>query len=191
MKKLFFPLFLVVVLSTILIGCKKDKDDENPNNTVQDVRTSEYSFTVSGDFEGAFDISVNNAVGVTGGVVGVYDSDVNEFGLSITATGLPENGSWGLELYAAMPQLVPGSYELSDGTLGNSQFFFADDSTSVSFSVDSGTLNITSVELAPLFIPAGVSGHYINGTVALAMSNDDNQTATAQGQIVNGVIIAY
>lgn len=192
MKKLFIPLFLVVVLSLIVIGCKKDKDDDGPNNNnSQDVRTSEYTFIVSGDFEGEFDLNVNNAMGVTGGVVGLYESDINEFSLSMTATGLPENATWGLELYASMPQLVPGSYVISEPGLESSQFFYTVDSSNDTFTVTTGTLNITNVDPAPLFLPGAVSGHYINGNFSLEMSNPENETATAEGQIVNGFILSY
>lgn len=190
MKKEFVPLFLVVILSLILFGCKKDKEDKNPINTEQDIRTSVYSITISGDFEGEYEVSVANVAGGSGAVSGGFDTEINEFGLGIAASELPNNGSWGLGIYAEMSALATGTYALGDVDMGYSSFTFLDDSTSVEFIVDSGSLNITNVEQAHIFAFGLASGHYINGTFSLTMSNDENETATAQGQIVNGYIVS-
>lgn len=189
MKKLFFPLFLIVVISLVSFGCKKDKDDEIPDNTEQDIRTSYYSFTISGDFEGEYDFSAANTAGGSVVVVGGYDTDLNEFGLGIVNSVLPNNGTVTLNLNTEMSALTPGNYPLGNEDFGSSDFSFTNDSTTVSFTVDSGSLNITSSEQVQTFFPVTVTGHYINATFVLEMSNEDNETATAQGQIVDGWII--
>jgi hypothetical protein len=188
-RELIRVTFLLLVLALAFSGCRKDDEDDQDNNSGQDIRTSEYSFTVSGDFDGEYELVVTNNAGVSGGVAGVYDAELEEFGLVLSATGLPDNGSWGLEIFSLMSELSVGNYEVSSAGISN--FQFADNSGGVSFEVNSGTLVITDVAPAPVFAFGAVSSRYISGTFSLEMSNDEGETATASGQITDGVIVIY
>lgn len=188
-RKLLRVTFLLLVSALVFSGCRKDDEDDQQNNSGQDIRTSEYSFTVSGDFVGEYELTVINNAGVSGGVAGIYDAALEEFGLVLSATGLPDNGAWGLEIYSLMSELSVGNYEVSNA--GVSNFQFADNSGGVNFQVDSGTLVITDVAPAPVFAFGAVSSRYISGTFTLDLSNDEGDTAMASGQITDGVIVIY
>lgn len=185
--------FALLMLSfAVLTACDKD-EDENENGeqpTSQHTRTSTYSFTVSGDFEGEYELSVVQAGGLTGGVASEYDPDNGLLEFVITAVDLPENGSWGMILRSVVSPLAPGEYAIGGIGASGSNFNFADNNTAASFEVDSGTISITDVEIATPFAP-GVGARYVNATFTLEMSNNSNETASVVGQITDGWVVVY